>query len=78
MSTVESTKNAVELVGKITEAAQFQANSIQEITQGVDQISSVIQTNSATSQESAAASEELASQSQMLKALTGKFRLRRD
>ncbi len=78
LSTVESTKNAVELVSKITRAAEQQANSIQEITQGMDQISSVVQTNSATAQESAAASEELSSQSQMLKELTGRFTLRRD
>ncbi|GFI08751.1 MAG: HAMP domain-containing protein [Lachnospiraceae bacterium] len=78
LSTVESTRNAVELVEKITRAAENQANSIQEITQGMDQISSVVQTNSATAQESAAASEELSSQSQMLKELTGRFTLRRD
>ncbi len=78
LSTVESTKNAVELVEKITRAAENQANSIQEITQGMDQISSVVQTNSATAQESAAASEELSSQSQMLKELTSRFTLRRD
>lgn len=78
LSTVESTKNAVQLVSKITLAAEQQANSIQEITQGMDQISSVVQTNSATAQESAAASEELSSQSQMLKDLTGRFKLRND
>ena len=78
LSTVESTKNAVELVSKITMAAQQQANSIQEITQGMDQISSVVQTNSATAEESAAASEELSSQSQMLKELTSRFVLRID
>ncbi len=78
LSTVESTKNAVDLVSKITLAAEQQANSIQEINQGVDQISSVVQTNSATAQESAAASEELSGQSQMLKELTGRFRLRVD
>ena len=78
LSTVESTKNSVELVSKITLAAEQQANSIQEINQGVDQISSVVQTNSATAQESAAASEELSGQSQMLKELTGRFRLRMD
>lgn len=78
LSTVESTRNAVELVEKITRAAENQANSIQEITLGMDQISSVVQTNSATAQESAAASEELSSQSQMLKELTGRFTLRRE
>ena len=78
LSTVESTRNAVELVEKITRAAENQAISIQEITQGMDQISSVVQTNSATAQESAAASEELSSQSQMLKELTSRFTLRRD
>jgi methyl-accepting chemotaxis protein len=37
------------------------------VTQGVEQISSVIQTNSATAEESSAASEELSAQAAALK-----------
>ena len=47
-ATVESTKRAVDTVEKITDAAERQAESVAEVTQGVDQISSVVQTNSAT------------------------------
>ena len=46
------------------------------MTQGIDQISSVVQTNSATAEESAAASEELSGQAQVLKNLVGQFKLR--
>ena len=45
------------------------------MTQGIDQISSVVQTNSATAEESAAASEELSGQAQLLKNLVGQFKL---
>lgn len=64
------------IIGQISEASSNQADSISQITMGIDQISSVVQTNSATAQESAAASEELSSQSQLMKGLVGKFRLK--
>ena len=46
-----------------------------QITQGIDQISSVVQTNSATAEQSAAASEELSGQADMLKSLVQNFTL---
>lgn len=64
------------IIGQISEASSVQADSISQITMGIDQISSVVQTNSATAQESAAASEELSSQSQLMKRLVGKFKLK--
>ena len=72
-STVEVTKETVSLIDKIALASKEQADSIKQVTIGVDQISSVVQTNSATSEESAAASEELSSQAELLKQLMGKF-----
>lgn len=60
----------------ITEASDVQAEGIQQVTIGIDQISSVIQTNSATAQQSAAASEELASQANLLRTLVGRFHLK--
>lgn len=63
-------------VNDISLASNEQANSISQITLGVDQISAVVQTNSATAEESAAASEELSGQAQLLKNLVGKFRFR--
>ena len=64
------------IIGQISEASSAQADSISQITMGIDQISSVVQTNSATAQESAAASEELSSQSQLMKSLVGRFKLK--
>ena len=50
-----------------------QADAVVQVTQGMDQISSVVQTNSATAEQSAAASEELSSQASVLKELVGQF-----
>ena len=57
---------------------ETEAESISQVTEGIDQISSVVQTNSATSEESAAASEELSSQASLMKELMAKFKLRVD
>ena len=66
---------AVTYIDQMVENAMNQANAIAQITDGIDQISSVVQTNSATAEESAAASEELSSQAQLLKELSGRFQL---
>lgn len=63
-------------VQEIHSAAEQQARSIAQVTEGIDQISAVVQTNSATAQESAAASEELSAQAQILKDLVGRFKLK--
>lgn len=73
---VEVVQGTAGIVHEITDAANLQANSIAQVTQGIDQISSVVQTNSATAEESAAASEELSGQAQMLSNLVGQFKLR--
>ena len=65
------------IIGQISEASSVQADSISQITTGVDQISSVVQTNSATAEESAAASEELSGQSQLMKSLVERFKLKK-
>ena len=72
---VESTNEVLNTVDKIDAAAQQQANSIAQVTQGIHQISGVVQNNSATSEESAAASEELSGQAQRLKELVGRFKI---
>lgn len=72
---VDSTQTAVSTVDVITEAANAQASSIEQVTQGIDQIANVVQTNSATAEESAAASEELSGQAQVLKSLVSQFKL---
>ncbi|MCH5194632.1 MAG: methyl-accepting chemotaxis protein [Oscillospiraceae bacterium] len=73
----ERTISVEEIVEKIAEASEHQADMIVQISTGVEQISGVVQNNSATAEESAAASEELSSQATMLKNLIGSFRLRK-
>ena len=77
MNNVGQKASSVEaIVSKIAEASGQQAEMIEQILIGVDQISSVVQTNSATAEESAAASEELSSQAAMVKNLMDTFVLK--
>ncbi len=76
LQAVNDVSEMTAIIGQISEASSLQADSIAQITMGIDQISSVVQTNSATAQESAAASEELSSQSQLMKSLVGRFKLK--
>ncbi|MGB5824743.1 MAG: methyl-accepting chemotaxis protein, partial [Proteocatella sp.] len=77
-SVVEKSGKSVEKITEIAVAAEQQADSIKQVTIGIEQISSVVQTNSATAEESAAASEELSGQAQMMRSLTSQFKLRDD
>lgn len=72
---VDGAKGTTEIMSKIAKATDEQVISLSQITDGIDQISSVVQTNSATSEESAAASQELTSQAHTMKELIGKFEL---
>lgn len=74
----EAASNAEVMVHAITgiaEASSDQAQAITQVTQGLDQVSSVVQTNSATAEESAAASQELSDQASVLKGLIAKFKM---
>ena len=75
---VDEVREATATVGKIATAAEGQAGAVEQVSVGVDQISSVVQTNSATAVQSAAASEELSSQAEVLKNLVAKFSLREE
>ena len=68
--------NVTAKMSVVVEAIEKQAVSITQVSDGIDQIASVVQTNSATSEECAAASEELSSQASLLKKLIGAFRLK--
>lgn len=68
-------QEAVSHIETIAEAANQEADAIDQVTVGVDQISAVVQTNSATSEESAAASQELSSQAQILDNLLSRFQI---
>lgn len=72
---VEGVKEVTETIDRISLASQEQADSIVQVSQGIDQISGVVQTNSATAEESAATSQQLSGQAQILKELVGRFRL---
>ncbi|QHI73601.1 methyl-accepting chemotaxis protein [Aminipila terrae] len=72
---VQDTGVVADQIHDIASASEQQADTISQITIGVDQISSVVQTNSATAEESAAASEELNGQAHLLKNLISKFQL---
>lgn len=66
------------LVNEIAQASRDQALGIEQINQGIIQVSEVVQNNSATSEETAAASEELSSQAQVLKEEVDRFKLSDD
>ncbi len=72
--TMELAGQAMADMSEVAEASATEANSITQISQGIDQIASVIQTNSATSEQSAAASEQLSSQAALMKRLMSEFR----
>lgn len=74
-SIVKMTAVAIEKIDNISKSSSAQAESISQVTMGVEQISAVTQTNSATSEESAAASQELSSQASMLNELLGRFKI---
>ncbi len=64
------------LIHGIANYTKEQDSNTEEITRGIEQISTVVQTNVATAEGSAAASEELSGQAVMLRDLVAKFRLR--
>ena len=72
---MDGAKVSTELIDAIALASNEQADSIAQISMGVEQISSVVQMNSATSEESAAASEELSGQVESMKQLIDQFKI---
>ena len=70
---VNTTTATTKLVGEISTACAEQAQAIEQINTGVDQISSVVQTNSATSEECAASAQELSVQANLLDEMVSGF-----
>ena len=56
-------------------AVESQTTEISQVTEGIDQISSVIQSTSATSEQSAAIAQALSDQSLLMNNLVRKFQL---
>ncbi len=73
---VVNINNIVANVDDISKNSQSQAQAINQVNSGVEELAAVTQTNSSASEESAAAAEELASQATTMKQLTGRFTLR--
>jgi len=74
---VEEVERVAGLVNDIAVASNEQATGIEQINQGIAQVSEVVQTNSATSEEGAAASEELSGQAALLKEMVSRFKLKK-
>ena len=77
-SLAQIVKRSQEMHEKITEIAslsQSQSKSVEEIAQGLEQVSAVVQHNSATAEESAASSAKLFDQVQNMEELLAKFKL---
>ena len=72
----EKSKLVEQAIQEIENASAQQVIAIEEINQGLSQVSSVVQTNAATAEESSASSEELAAQSVTLQQEVSKFKLK--
>ncbi len=66
----------IDTLNDIASASQDQAQAIEKINSGVDDITNVMQNTSAVSEESAATAEELSSQASLMKGAIGQFRLK--
>ena len=75
---VARAQKVMDAVTQISAATEAQSRDVNQVSIGIDQISSVVQTNSATAEQSAAASEELSGQANMLKKLVSGFTLRHE
>ncbi|MFT4107076.1 MAG: methyl-accepting chemotaxis protein [Lacrimispora sp.] len=64
-----------QVIGKIQAASLEQAQAMEQIREGVSQVSAVVQSNAATAQESSSSSEELSAQAQILNQEVLKFKL---
>lgn len=71
----KDTMEVVEGISKIEQVSSDQTVSIDQIREGLNQVSAVIQTNAATAEENSATSEEMSSQAAVLTGEVGKFKL---
>ena len=71
----EASQKVKDTIAHVDEASARQATAIEEIKQGLNQVSAVVQTNAATAEENSATSEEMSAQAATLRMEVGKFRL---
>ncbi len=69
-------QKVTESFAKIEQASTEQALAIEQIKDGLNQVSAVIQTNAATAEENSATSEEMSAQAATLRGEVHKFKLR--
>ena len=74
---VAGAQKSTELVDRIAQSAKQQAESLAQLTLGMNQISSVVQSNASTSEKSAMSAQELQSEAEELSVSVRRFRLRR-
>ena len=75
-SVVSTAHQTADIVEHIAESATSQAQSLKELTFGMEQISTVVQTNASTAEESASFAKDLYGQAEQLKIAVQKFQLR--
>lgn len=79
MENVSATARKIAVINAgISEDSKKAAESISQVTEGVDVISGVIQSNTATAEQSAATSQELSGQAFTLRELIASFLLKKD
>ena len=72
------TANVIESIARIEQASGQQAHAIEQIRDGLNQVSAVVQTNAATAEENSATSEEMSAQAVTLHQEVAKFKLDAD
>ena len=77
-SIVEEIERVAQLVRGINTASGEQSIGIDQINQGILQVSQVVQANSASAQQGAATSDELSRQAETLEGYVSSFKLRQD
>ncbi len=73
-----NTQKVTESFTRIEQASQEQTRAIEQIKDGLNQVSAVVQTNAATAQENSATSEEMSAQAATLRGEVEKFKLKGD
>lgn len=72
---ITAMKEFAELANKINETAETQANALQQVEKGIEQISGVVQNTAGAAQESSAISQQLSEKAGNLNVLVHKFKL---
>jgi len=72
---VKNADEVMDIINRISNASQEQAEAVEKMSRGINEISAVIQSNYASSEETAAASQELNAQADILQQLVGYFKL---